>query len=157
MRGKKVISDDPPPEQLEEMLAQLTEPPQGVVDELRDELARGQEAHPPAEWPPFLQELRDKMDVRYAGPPTSDRPLVGPALILAKRIFRWVGQPFINEALRKQVEFNQAMVTAALQLHENLQQQGRNQALWREEIEARLADVEQKARGRTSEKPRRPR
>ena len=80
--------------------------------------------------------------MRYAEPPTSDRPLVGPALVFAKRAFRLVGQPFINEALRKQVAFNQAILAGVGQLYESLQQHARNQALWRAELESRLERLE---------------
>lgn len=134
----------PTPEELERLAAELPEPPAEVVEALRRDLDASRDAAQAPSWPPFLQAARDKVDVRYAGPPTSERPLVGQALVLAKRIFRLFGQPFINEALRKQVEFNQEILAAAVQLHEQLQQQARSHALWRAEMERRLGELERR-------------
>jgi hypothetical protein len=141
----KLISIDPSPEELERVVAALPELPEAQVAELRESLERGAEDSAPplaAEWPPILQEAEAMTDVRYAGPPTSDRPLVGTALVFAKRAFRLVGQPFINEALRKQVEFNQTLLAGVGQVYEMLQQYIRSQALWRTELDARLERLE---------------
>ena len=135
----------PSPEELDRLVAELPEPPAQAVEELKRALDASRDATQAPSWPPFLQAARDKVDVRYAGPPTSERPLVGAALVFAKRIFRLFGQPFINEALRKQVEFNQEILAAAVQLHEQLQQQARSHALWRAEIERRIEQLESKS------------
>jgi len=143
--AERFLCDNPTPEELERLLEALPTPPAQKLETLRQDFALAQTpmaAPASLEWPPLLQEVQAKADVRYADPPTSERPVVGPALILAKRAFRLVGQPFINEALRKQVEFNQAIIAGVGQLYETLQQHVRNQGLWRAEVEARLQHLE---------------
>lgn len=97
-------------------------------------------------WPPILEEPRRRADVRFADPATSHRPLVGPALVAAKRTFRAVFQPFINEMLRRQVEFNESLLSSLAVMYEQLRVQAQTQALWRKEIEERLEALE-KSRG----------
>jgi len=143
--AERFLCDDPTPAELERLMESLPPPPAQALEALRRDFAMSESpaATPAAsEWPPLLQEVQGKADVRYAEPPTSDRPLVGPALVFAKRVFRLVGQPFINEALRKQVEFNQAIIAGVGQIYESLQQHLRNQALWRAEVDARLQRLE---------------
>jgi hypothetical protein len=152
----KLISTDPSPEELERLISALPRPPEEAVAQFRQSLERSaQDSAPPlaSEWPPILQEAEAKTDVRYAGPPTSDRPLVGSALVFAKRVFRLVGQPFINEALRKQVEFNQTLLAGVGQVYEMLQQYIRSQALWRTELEARLERLERAVNAQAAPPP----
>ncbi len=156
MARSKLISTHPSPEELERLVASLPEPSAEAVAQFRQSLERGnQDSAPPlaSEWPPILQEAEAMTDVRYAGPPTSDRPLVGTALVFAKRAFRLVGQPFINEALRKQVEFNQTLLAGVGQVYEMLQQYIRSQALWRTELDARLERLERAVHARTEPTP----
>jgi hypothetical protein len=75
--------------------------------------------------------------------------VVGPLLVFAKRTFRLGFQPFINEMLRKQVEFNEAILDALATVYEHQQLQSQAQAQWRKEVAERLARLE-----RQGEKPR---
>ena len=119
---------------------------------LRATLERTERAPTEAEWPPILETPRQKKDSRYADPPTSHRPVVGPALVLAKRAFRLAFQPFINEVMRKQVEFNEAILDSLALIYEQQRENARTQAAWRTELSERLAKLEQE---RTP--PRKPR
>jgi len=66
---------------------------------------------------------------------------------LLKRALGLALQPLINEVLRKQVEFNEAILAAVVQIDQKLQQHLRNQSLWNEEIEKRLERLEKSGRG----------
>jgi hypothetical protein len=67
---------------------------------------------------------------------------VGPVLVLAKRAFRLAFQPFINEVLRRQVEFNEAILESLATVYEHQKESTRTQALWRQEWERRMARLE---------------
>lgn len=95
-------------------------------------------------WPPILEEPRLRADSRYADPASSHRPLVGPALVAAKRSFRAVFQPFINEVLRRQVEFNESLLNSLAVIYEQVRVQAQTQVLWRRELEERLEQLETK-------------
>ncbi|HLL03275.1 MAG TPA: hypothetical protein VK539_22020 [Myxococcaceae bacterium] len=110
---------------------------------LRATLERTERAPTEAEWPPILETPRQKKDSRYADPPSSHRPVVGPALVLAKRAFRLAFQPFINEVMRKQVEFNEAILDSLALIYEQQRENARTQAAWRKELSERLARLEQ--------------
>jgi hypothetical protein len=128
-------------------------------DALRATLERTERAPTEAEWPPILETPRQKKDSRYADPPTSHRPVVGPALVLAKRAFRLAFQPFINEVLRKQVEFNEAILDSLALIYEQQRENARTQAAWRKELSERLAKLEQERpqprKPRTAQPPKR--
>ncbi len=119
---------------------------------LRATLERTERAPTEAEWPPILETPRQKKDSRYADPPSSHRPVVGPALVLAKRAFRLAFQPFINEVMRKQVEFNEAILDSLALIYEQQRESARTQAAWRKELSERLARLEQ-----VQPQPRKPR
>ncbi|HSP81195.1 MAG TPA: hypothetical protein VLQ93_21930, partial [Myxococcaceae bacterium] len=110
MRPEDLLSTSPSPERLAEEAGRLPPPDPEREEALRRLLAASERAPAETEWPPLLQAPRAKKDSRYAEPPTSHRPVVGPALVLAKRAFRLAFQPFINEVLRRQVEFNEAIL-----------------------------------------------
>ena len=114
-----------------------------ALEAVRRLLAASQRAPAETQWPPVLQNPRAKKDSRYAEPPTSHRPGVGPVLVLAKRAFRLAFQPFINEMLRKQVEFNEAILDSLALVYEQQREETRAQAAWRREVMARLAALEQ--------------
>jgi hypothetical protein len=109
---------------------------------LRATLERTERAPTEAEWPPILETPRQKKDSRYADPPSSHRPVVGPALVLAKRAFRLAFQPFINEVMRKQVEFNEAILDSLALIYEQQRENARTQAAWRKELSERLGKLE---------------
>ena len=109
---------------------------------LRSTLERTERAPTEAQWPPLLETPRQKKDTRYADPATSHRPVVGPALVLAKRAFRGLFQPFINEVMRKQVEFNEAILDSLALIYEQQRESSRTQAAWRKELTERLAQLE---------------
>ena len=121
----------------------LPEPAPAQREALKAVLERTERAPTEAEWPPLLQLPRQKKDTRYADPPTSHRPWVGPPLVLAKRAFRGLFQPFINEVMRKQVEFNEAILDALVLIYEQQRESAATQAAWRKEVAERLARVEQ--------------
>ena len=141
MRAEDLISSQPTVEEVTESLRRLPVPAPEAVAALRRRFAATGEQPSSAAWPPFLEGARIKRDARYADPPSSHRPVVGPALVMAKRAFRLAFQPFINEALRRQVEFNEAILDALALIHEHQRVQARTQALWRQEVEKRLEQL----------------
>jgi hypothetical protein len=142
MRVEDLLTREPSAEALVAEAARLPPVPDDTLEELRRLLAASERAPTPREWPPLLQGPRNKKDTRYADPPSSHRPVVGPVLVLAKRAFRLAFQPFINEVLRKQVEFNEAILESLATLYEHQRESARAQALWRQELERRLARLE---------------
>ncbi|AFE06044.1 hypothetical protein COCOR_04817 [Corallococcus coralloides DSM 2259] len=141
MRAEDLITDDPTVKAVLESLERLPTPEPEKVEALRRRLAATQAQPPSSAWPTFLEGARMKRDARYADPPSSHRPLVGPALVMAKRAFRLAFQPFINEALRRQVEFNEAILDALALIHEHQRVQARTQSLWRQEVERQLEQL----------------
>jgi hypothetical protein len=148
VRPEELITRDPSAQEVVDKVERLPSPEPGAVDEVRRELEASADAPSSSGWPAFLEHARAALDVRYPEPATSERPLLGPPLVLAKRSFRAVFQPFINEVLRKQVLFNQAILDAAAQIYEHLQQHVRTQALWRQELDERLTRIEQELKKR---------
>jgi hypothetical protein len=140
MQADDLRSTSPSPEELLKAIDQLPAPAREALEEVRAAVARSQAPGAPG-WPAFLEEARGRLDSRHAPPATSHRRLVGPALVAAKRGFRLVAQPFINEVLRRQVEFNEAILNALAQLTEQVQANARAQALWRAELEEKLERV----------------
>jgi hypothetical protein len=124
--------------------SQLPAPPEGARETLRQRLDHS--ARPPtdAAWPAVLQAPREKKDTRYADPATSHRPVVGPLVVLAKRSFRKLFQPFINEVMRRQVEFNEAILDSLALIYDQQQERARAEARWRAATEERLAKLEEK-------------
>ncbi|WNG27890.1 hypothetical protein F0U62_30680 [Cystobacter fuscus] len=143
MRPDDLLTDSPLAERLAEEAGRLPTPPSTQVEAVRQLLDASRRAPAETEWPPLLQTPRDKKDSRYAEPPTSHRSgLTGPLLVGAKRAFRLAFQPFINEVLRKQVEFNEAILDSLALIYEHQREESRNQSAWRREITARLAALE---------------
>ncbi|MFZ5469920.1 MAG: hypothetical protein ACOZIN_10835 [Myxococcota bacterium] len=145
MKSEQILSFDPSAEEVAKKAARLPVDKQTLA-----EVRRLLEATvmPDAEipWPPILRHAKERADSRSVSPATTHRGLIGLPLVAAKRAFRAVFQPFINEVLRKQVEFNEAMVAAALQLYESQQQGARDQALWRDELSRRVSELEERLR-----------
>lgn len=143
MRPEDLLSTTPGAERLAQRTRELPEPAAEQLQALKELLAASQRAPAEKEWPPLLQTPRTKKDSRYAETPTSHRTgVVGPALVTAKRAFRLVFQPFINEMLRKQVEFNEAILDSLSLLYEQQREETRAQSAWRREISERLAALE---------------
>ncbi|NVJ04028.1 hypothetical protein HUW63_02055 [Myxococcus sp. AM001] len=143
MRTEDLITRSPTAEAVAREAQQLPTPSDETQEALRQTLEAAARPPTPAPWPALLQEARGKMDSRYAEPATSHRGgLTGTALVLAKRAFRLTFQPFINEVLRKQVEFNESILDALATLHDVQREQARAQAAWRKELERRLAQLE---------------
>lgn len=138
MRVEDLLSTSPSSEQLAEAMARLPPVAPEALAELRQRLTASERSVSPSGWPALLRDPHARRDTRYAPPPTSHRPLVGPALVLAKRAFRLAFQPFINEILRRQVEFNEAILDSLARLYEQQQEQARLQAQWRRRVEERL-------------------
>ncbi|MCE9672704.1 hypothetical protein LY474_33335 [Myxococcus stipitatus] len=143
MRADDLLTDTPTASAVAEETRKLPTPSAEASESLRRVLESSARPATPAPWPALLQEARGKMDSRYAGPVTSHRGgLSGPALVLAKRAFRLLFQPFINEALRKQVEFNESILDALATIHDVQREHARTQAQWRQEVDRRLARIE---------------
>lgn len=143
MRADQLFSDPALAEAVAEATQRLPSPALEAREQLRATLERTERAPTEAQWPPLLETPRQKKDTRYAEPATSHRPVVGPALVLAKRAFRGVFQPFINEVMRKQVEFNEAILDSLALIYEQQRESARTQAAWRKEISEKLAKLEQ--------------
>ena len=147
MRAEDLRTDTPSPQELVEMVEQLpaveADQERAVLELLMRSTASSAETS--AEWPPLLEEPRRRADSRYADPATSHRPVIGPVLVAAKRSFRLAFQPFINEMLRRQVEFNESILSSLAVLYEQVRVNARTQAVWRREVEARLRELEAKA------------
>ncbi len=142
MRAEELLCDPALAAAASAATHRLPSPTAEEREALRAVLERTERAPTEAEWPPLLQAPRQKKDTRYAEPPTSHRPVVGPALVLAKRAFRGLFQPFINEVMRKQVEFNEAILDSLALLYEQQRESARTQAAWRKEISERLERLE---------------
>jgi hypothetical protein len=143
MLAEDLLTDSPTAEAVVAEIARLPQPSPEQEEALRHKLEHSAHAPLEREWPPMLQRLRDKLDTRFADPPTSHRPVVGPLLVLTKRAFRLTFQPLINELLRRQVEFNEELLDSLATLHDQQRLQSHTQALWRREMEERLARLEQ--------------
>lgn len=66
----------------------------------------------------LLRALSEFADARRGMPTTSHRGgLVGPAVVNAKKVFRRVFQPFVNEALMRQTHFNEHLLDWAHAVH----------------------------------------
>ncbi|RKH11200.1 hypothetical protein D7Y13_07110 [Corallococcus praedator] len=141
MRAEDLISTHPTAEAVAEALRRLPRPEPEKVDALRSRFTATLAPASSAAWPHFLEGARRKRDSRYADAPTSHRPVVGPALVMAKRAFRLAFQPFINEALRRQVEFNESILDALALIYEHQRTQARTQALWRQEVDKQLEQL----------------
>jgi hypothetical protein len=147
MDAEELLTTSPTAEAVAAEVERLPPPPPEKLEALRRTLENARSAEQTTlerEWPPLLQTPRGKKDSRYAEPPTSHRPVLGPLLVFAKRTFRLGFQPFINEMLRKQVEFNEAILDALATMYEHQQLQSRTQAQWRKEVAERLARLERK-------------
>ncbi len=142
MRADELISDPALAATVAAATEQLPSPSPEDREALRTTLERTERAPTEAQWPPLLETPRQKKDSRYAEPATSHRPVVGPVLVLAKRAFRGAFQPFINEVLRKQVEFNEAILDSLALIYEQQRENARTQAAWRKELTERLARLE---------------
>jgi hypothetical protein len=143
MRADQLYSDPALAKAVAAATERLPSPSPEDQERLRATLERTERAPTEAQWPPILETPRQKKDTRYADPPSSHRPLVGPALVLAKRAFRLAFQPFINEVMRKQVEFNEAILDSLALIYEQQRESARTQAAWRKELSERLARIEQ--------------
>ncbi len=142
MRAEDLLTTSPTAEAVAAEVARLPSPSPEALEALRRKLESSEQAPVEREWPPVLQAPRNKKDSRYVEPATSHRPVVGPVLVMAKRAFRLAFQPFINEVLRRQVEFNEAILDSLATVYEHQQVQARTQALWRKDVEERLAGLE---------------
>jgi hypothetical protein len=154
MRAEELISDPALAATVAAATERLPAPSPETREALRATLERTERAPSEAQWPPILETPRQKKDSRYAEPATSHRPVVGPALVLAKRTFRRVFQPFINEVLRKQVEFNEAILDSLALVYEQQRENARTQAAWRKELTERLARMEQPSARKQRTPPR---
>lgn len=147
MRANELLASEPLARAVMEEAERLPSPPTSEVEALRERLKLSERPATDAAWPQVLQAPREKKDTRYAEPATSHRPVVGPVLVLAKRSFRKLFQPFINEVMRRQVEFNEAILDALAHIYEQQQERARAEARWREAVDARLKKLEQSQRG----------
>ena len=155
MRVDDLLTSAPLAEALVEEARRLPSPPRGEVEAMRERLRLSERPATDAAWPQVLQAPREKKDTRYAEPATSHRAGVGPVLVVAKRTFRRLFQPFINEVMRRQVEFNEALLDSLAHIYDQQQERMRADARWREALDARLKRLEQQLEER-SRHPKRP-
>ena len=141
MRPEEIRTEEPKPSEIVKLIDELPEPDAKEVHELKQELEALKDV-PIADWPAYLRAAREKVDARHSPVAASHRPMIGWAVVLLKRTIGLALQPLINEVLRKQVEFNQAILAAMVQIDHDLQQHLRNQSLWNEAIEKRLERLE---------------
>lgn len=144
MLADDLLTHEPLARAIAEEATRLPTPAPDAVEAVREALKRSERPSTDAAWPQVLQAPREKKDTRYVEPATSHRPVVGLPLVLAKRTFRKLFQPFINEVLRKQVEFNEALLDALALIYEGQQERMRADARWREALDARLKKLEQR-------------
>jgi hypothetical protein len=156
MRADQLFSDPALAATVAAATERLPSPSPEDSERLRETLERTERAPTEAQWPPILETPRQKKDTRYADPPASHRPVVGPVLVLAKRAFRLAFQPFINEVMRKQVEFNEAILDSLALIYEQQRENARTQAAWRKEFQEQLTRLEQEQAGtkRPQDKPK---
>jgi hypothetical protein len=146
MRVDELLMEPTLAQELVDEAARLPVPPAATQERLRHQLDASERPPRDTAWPPVLQAPREKQDTRYADPATSHRPRVGPVLVFAKRSFRRLFQPFINEVMRRQVEFNEALLDSLALIYEEQRENARTQAAWRKDISERLARLEQAPR-----------
>ena len=146
MRPEESRTEEPKPDEIVKLIDELPEPDAKEVRELRQQLESLNDV-PIPDWPAYLRAAREKVDARHSPVTASHRPVIGWAVVLLKRALGLALQPLINEVLRKQVEFNEAILAAVVQIDQKLQQHLRNQSLWNEEIEKRLERLEKSGRG----------
>jgi len=156
VRAEDLLTREPSAEAVATETGRLPPVPEATLEEVRRLLDASERAPTSPEWPPILQAPRNKKDTRYADPPASHRPVVGPVLVAAKRAFRLAFQPFINEVMRRQVEFNEAILESLAIIYEHQQEGSRTQALWRQEMERRMARLEAERAPGASRKAKKP-
>lgn len=91
----------------------------------------------------YVKRLFELRDARTGLPITSHRPGVGRAVVAAKQAFRSAFQPFLNEALRKQAEFNETLAQWAQAVTRAVVRQEAEAEAFREQVEGRLRALEQ--------------
>jgi len=146
MRRLDVATNAPSPEEIETLAQGLTDGREAEIAKLRADLAAAAALPAQERWPSFLQRPKDYVDTREGGRPTSHRPVLGPVLVALKTGFRKSFQPFINEVLRTQVRFNEAILDAVAHVHDEIAQHAENQALFRRQVERRLAALERNSK-----------
>lgn len=147
MRPEDLIALEPTPRELSAAMAELPKPDPGMLEAVKIQLESTRCLQGPAELPAFLEAPRRRADTRVAATPvTSHRPVVGGLVIAAKETFRTAFQPFINEMLRRQVEFNESIVEALITIHDQLQLAAQTNDLRRAALETRIAALEAQLR-----------
>jgi hypothetical protein len=125
-----------------------TTAPQDVIAQIRRELSEA--THSAFAESEGLYEARAFCDSRTAPRPTSHRALIGSFVVLGKRWFRTLGQPFINEVLRQQVRFNEALLEAVTRgftsLRKDVEEERLRQVQFRRAVELRLRELEKDRR-----------
>src|SRR5688572_253687 len=81
MRADQLFSDPSLAATVAAATERLPSPAPEDSERLRATLEGTERAPTEAQWPPILETPRQKKDTRYADPPTSHRPVVGPALV----------------------------------------------------------------------------
>ena len=157
MRPEDLLTQTPSPERVAEAARGLPAADPAVLEVLRRDLLASEgpaAAGAGPSLPPWLEALREQLDVRHAGAVHSHRPVLDPALVAVKSAFRLGFQPLINEVLRAQVLFNESVLNALVHLYEQQRETARAQDAWRAAFERRLAALEAE-RGEAGGPPRR--
>jgi len=91
----------------------------------------------------YLRRLQGFVDTRLGGAVNTHRPWpVGPAIVAAKRTFRRAFQPFINEVLGRQTQFNEETIVWGRALTRDVEALERSMTALRTSIDLRLSRLE---------------
>ncbi len=92
----------------------------------------------------IIARLNALRDVRVGLPITSHRQLLGQVIVISKKVFRKMGQPFLNEALRKQALFNETLVPWVEHVQRRLSLMDDSVSALRHGTDARLRQLEER-------------
>jgi predicted RecB family endonuclease len=105
----------------------------------------------------LLRRLNELRDVRLGLPITSHRRGVGKVVVASKKAFRLTLQPFVNELLRKQAEFNETAIETLKVLASEISSLESAVLSFRAGQDARIKQLEaevERLRGIVAETPR---
>lgn len=91
----------------------------------------------------FLRRLQGFVDTRLGAPVKTHRPPpLGPAIVAAKKTFRRAFQPFINEVLGRQTQFNEELIAWGRAITRDVEALERSMTALRTILDLRLSRLE---------------
>lgn len=91
----------------------------------------------------FLRRLQGFVDTRLGAAVKTHRPPpLGPAIVAAKMTFRRAFQPFINEVLGRQTQFNEELIVWGRALTRDVEALERSMTALRTSLDLRLSRLE---------------